>query len=156
MRDKKLDWLSQRLSTLSSIRHLYLTARSFITSNDLSSSQILPLASVQVLTLLVSNPNHDYLASRHWKHILPSLQVVVIFQSISTQRRCSLCALGPRGRNDFYGDYEDFDDEVQWDNVQQCVHQLMQPFKQCSKLRKIYHCLNDDEDNVRVFGVNDF
>ena len=141
----EFDYLTQILAPLTNLRYLLLMSDDFLSSNGLSPSKIIPLPSVQILYIRIKfYKDHKALALRHWNHIFPSLQIVVIYQTMIY--RCSFC---PGGKGGLYFGISESD----WDSVGECVHQLMQPFKQCTKLRKIFHYFNRQ---IREFGMNDF
>ena len=141
--------VAQKLASLTSLRHLDIEM-----SEDGSniykyffSDHLIPLPSIQVLTIQFTQPNHDYLTHTKWNQIFPSLQIVFLDHFIFNNLCCHRGNIG-RFVDEFSGQLL-----FKWKDVEKCVRKLIKPLKQCPNLRKVYHrlCGDDGDTKIREF-----
>lgn len=135
---RKLDWLTKTLSPLNHLeflRILFYSKSALQRSEALTAEQISPLPAVKQISIIAWPSNHSELTSRHWAHIFPNVQCIVLQVASLTSSRtfCKLCSLPFN---------------VSQERAKLCIKKMIGTFKGMPSLRHIYVYINNNTKSV--------
>lgn len=134
---RKLDWLARTLAPLVSLDflRLLLYSKSALSRSEmLTTDQIPALPSVKQLSIAAWPSSHVELSSRHWAHLFPSVQCIVLMISCLKGARqfCSACGLPFN---------------VSLERVQPCIKKMIATFRHMPELKYIFVYVNNNTKN---------